>query len=65
MKFEAVYYEPSSLSYDLGKELKAQFDDIPWYPIESHNAIQKMREKPNSKIRPYEAQPGRRHQEDS
>lgn len=50
MKFEAVYYEPSSLSYDLGKKLKAQFDGIPWYPIESHNAIQKMREKPNSEF---------------
>lgn len=50
MKFDAVYYEPDSLSYDLGKELKESFKELPWIEIESHNAIQEMREKPNSEF---------------
>lgn len=50
MKFDAVYYEPDCLGYPLGKQLKEQFNDLPWTPIDSHNAIQKMREKPNSEF---------------
>ncbi len=45
MKFDAVYYEPDSLSYELGKQLKDQFTDLPWIPIDSHNSIKEMREK--------------------
>lgn len=48
MKFDAVYYEPDSLSYPLGKELKETFGALPWIPIESHNSIKEMQEKPNS-----------------
>lgn len=48
MKFDAVYYEPDSLSYVLGKQLKEEFDGLPWIPIESHNSIKEMQEKPNS-----------------
>ena len=32
MKFDAVYYEPDSLSYPLGEQLKEQFSDLPWIP---------------------------------
>ena len=50
MKFDAVYYEPDSLSYTLGEQLKEQFGSLPWIPIESHNSIKEMQEKPNSEF---------------
>lgn len=50
MKFDAVYYEPNSLSYTLGKKLKESFSDLPWFPIESHNSIKEMQEKQNSEF---------------
>lgn len=50
MKFDAVYFEEDSLSYDLGKQLKKQFADLPWIPIKSHNSIQEMREKENAEF---------------
>lgn len=48
MKFNAVYYEPDSLTYALGRQLEEKFGDLPWIPIESHNSIKEMQEKPNS-----------------
>lgn len=50
MKFNAVYYEPDSLSYALGKQLKESFGDLPWFPIENHNSIKEMQQKPNSEF---------------
>lgn len=50
MKFDAIYYEPESLTYTLGKKLQEQYAGLPWYPVESHNAIKEMREKPNSEF---------------
>lgn len=50
MKFDAVYYEPDSLSYELGKQLKEQFGELPWIPVESHNAIREMQEKENAQF---------------
>lgn len=50
MKFNAVYYEPDSLSYPLGKELKKTFSGLPWTPIESHNSIKEMQEKSNKEF---------------
>lgn len=50
MKFDAVYYEPGSLSYDLGKQLKETYAELPWIPIGSHNSIREMQEKPNSEF---------------
>ena len=50
MKFDAVYYEPESLTYPLGKQLKEQFAVLPWIPVESHNSIKEMQEKPNSEF---------------
>lgn len=46
IKFDAVYYEPDSLSYPLGKELKETYGDLTWIPIESHNSIKEMQDKP-------------------
>lgn len=50
MKFDAVYYEPHSLDYPLGQQLGEQFGNLPWIPIESHNSIPEMQEKPNSEF---------------
>lgn len=50
MKFNAVYYEPDSLSYTLGAQMKEKYGDIPWIPIHSHNSIKEMQEKPNSEF---------------
>lgn len=50
MKFDTVFYEPDSLSYPLGRQLKEEFEGLPWVPIESHNSIREMREKPNSEF---------------
>lgn len=50
MKFDTVYYEQESLSYPLGKKLKEDFGDLPWIPIQSHNSIKEMQEKPNAEF---------------
>lgn len=50
MKFDAIYFEPDSLSYELGKQLKEQFADLLWIPIDSHNSIKEMREKENAEF---------------
>lgn len=50
MKFDAVYYEPDSLTYILGKQLKEELKELPWIPIESHNSIKEMQEKSNTEF---------------
>lgn len=50
MNFNAVYYEPDSLNYELGKQLKEKFGGLVWHPIESHNSIRQMQEKPNAEF---------------
>lgn len=50
MNFDAVYYEPGILSYELGKQLQESFHGLPWIPIDSHNSIKEMQEKPNSEF---------------
>ena len=50
MNFDAVYYEPDSLSYELGKQLKEEFKNLPWIEIKSHNSIKEMQEKSNSEF---------------
>lgn len=50
MRFDAVYYEPDSLSYPLGAQLKQTYGALPWFPIESHNSIREMQEKPNAEF---------------
>lgn len=47
MKPTKIYYEPDSLEYTLGKELKNKYSDIPWVPIQSHNNIEELRTRDN------------------
>jgi spore photoproduct lyase len=37
--FDAVYYEPEALHYELGKMLREKYADLKWTEIESHNRI--------------------------
>lgn len=50
MKPDKVLYEPAALNYELGRQLKAKFGDVPWIPIESHNSIKEMQSNPNSEF---------------
>lgn len=50
MKFDKIYFEPQSLDFALGRQLKDKYQDLPWLPIETHNNIQEMRQKENSEF---------------
>ncbi len=50
MRPDKVYFEPEVLDYTLGKQLKEQFGDIEWRPIESHNNIEELRQKENKEF---------------
>lgn len=41
--FDCVFYEPSVLSYPLGKYLKERYGALPWIQIENHNNIPELR----------------------
>ncbi len=47
MKPERVYFEPRALEYPLGQQIKQQFPDVEWIPIENHNNIEELRTNPN------------------
>ncbi len=47
MSFDAVYYEPGVLDYQLGLELQSKYADLPWISIENHNHIPEMTASPN------------------
>ncbi len=42
IKFDAVYYEPATLDYELGQILKKKYQSSPWIEIESHNRITEL-----------------------
>ena len=50
MQFNAIYYEPEALEFELGKQLHEKFADLSWHPIDSHNKIPEMISKPNSEF---------------
>ena len=50
MKFDKIYFEPQSLDFALGRQLKDKYSGLPWLPIENHNNIQEMRETGNSEF---------------
>jgi len=43
----AVYYEPETLEYPLGRHLREKYSDKPWFEIESHNNIPQLRQSEN------------------
>jgi len=42
MCFDAVYYEPAVLNYELGRKLQVKYANLPWIEIESHNHIPEL-----------------------
>lgn len=42
MHFDAVYYEPDILNYELGQMLKDKYKALAWIEIESHNRIPEL-----------------------
>lgn len=44
---DRIYYEPAVLNYELGRQLKDKFKNIPWLPVENHNNIEQLRKNPN------------------
>lgn len=42
MQFDAVYYEPDALRYELGQQMKDKYRHLPWIEIESHNRIPEL-----------------------
>jgi DNA repair photolyase len=47
---EQIFYEPPALTYELGKQLKEKYGEIPWIPIENHNNIESLRKNPNTEF---------------
>lgn len=50
MRPDKIFYEPSALNYELGRQMEKKFDDVPWIPIESHNNIEELRKNENSEF---------------
>jgi spore photoproduct lyase len=42
MRFDAVYYEPAALDYELGQMLRKKYARLSWIKIESHNRIPEL-----------------------
>ena len=49
-KPQKIYYEPAALEYELGRNLRKKYADIPWESIESHNSIPSLQQNPNSEF---------------
>ncbi|BCN31929.1 SPL family radical SAM protein [Anaeromicropila herbilytica] len=45
-----IYYEPSALQYELGKQLEEKYKQIEWIPIDNHNNIPELRNNENSEF---------------
>lgn len=42
IRFDAVYYEPNALDYELGQMLRSKYANLPWVEIENHNRIPEL-----------------------
>lgn len=42
LSFDAIYYEPATLNYELGQLLQSRYANLPWLEIENHNHIPAM-----------------------
>lgn len=44
---DKIFYEPSVLDYELGRQMQEKFSNVPWISIESHNNIEQLRKNEN------------------
>ena len=49
-KAQAIYFEKNIENYELGKQLKEKYKDVPKIEIENHNNIEEMRNKQNKEF---------------
>lgn len=47
---DKIFYEPAALDYDLGRQMREKFKQVPWIPIESHNNIEQLRQNENQEF---------------
>lgn len=47
---DKIFYEPAVLDYELGRQMREKFAQVPWIPIESHNRIEQLRKNKNQKF---------------
>lgn len=44
---DKIFYEPAALGYELGRQMREKFGQVPWIPVVSHNNIEQLRKKEN------------------
>ncbi len=47
---DKIFYEPSALGYELGRQMRQKFGQVPWIPIVNHNNIEQLRKKENQEF---------------
>ncbi len=47
---DRIYYEPQTITYELGKYLKEKYKNIPWIEIDNHNKIDELRTNSNKEF---------------
>ena len=47
---DKIFYEPAVLDYELGRQMREKFAQVPWISIESHNRIEQLRKNKNQKF---------------
>ncbi len=47
---DKIYYEPQTITYELGKYLKEKYKNIPWIEIDNHNKIDELRTNSNKEF---------------
>jgi spore photoproduct lyase len=47
---DKIFYEPAVLGYELGRQMREKFAQVPWIPIESHNKIDRLRKNKNEEF---------------
>lgn len=47
MQPDKIYYEPAVFGYELGRQMREKFGQVPWIEIESHNRIEQLRKNEN------------------
>lgn len=47
---QKVYFEPAALDYELARNLRIKYADVPWEPIANHNSIPSLQKNPNSEF---------------
>ena len=47
---DKIFYEPAALDYELGRQMREKFKQVPWIPIKSHNNIEQLRKNENQEF---------------